>query len=155
MATATISASKTVSADRDDLWAVLADFPNIADWSAGVKRSYATSSSDTGVGAQRHCDLSPAGALEETIQEFVPGERMVISIDKASVVPIKSSLTTFELRDAEDGSGGTEVSVTAQTQPKGGPLSPIIARRMAKGLTKGLAGLIDELDTAARARAVG
>ena len=50
---------------------------------------------------------------------------------------------------------GTEVSVTAQTQPKGGPLSPIIARRMAKGLTKGLAGLIDELDTAARARAVG
>ncbi len=62
-----VRVSRRIDASRTKVWAVLADFPNIADWNRGVNRSYATSDATTGVGAKRHCDLAPVGALEETV----------------------------------------------------------------------------------------
>jgi hypothetical protein len=37
------------------------DFPNISDWSSGVKASHDTGDGIVGLGAQRHCDLAPVG----------------------------------------------------------------------------------------------
>ena len=66
----TIRVSRRIDIPRQKLWAVLADFPNIADWNSGVKRSFATSDATNGAGATRHCDLAPMGALEETVVEL-------------------------------------------------------------------------------------
>ncbi len=79
----TIDVKRHIEAPRGDVWAVLADFPNITSWNGGVKKSFSTSDATNGVGAQRHCDLAPMGALEETVQVWEPEARMEISIDSA------------------------------------------------------------------------
>ena len=82
-----IHVNKVIEASGDSVWSVLADFPNIADWNGGVKKSFSTSNDVQGVGAPRHCDLSPAGSVEETVREWQEGEKMVISIDSATNFP--------------------------------------------------------------------
>ena len=79
-----IDVSRDIPAPRSAVWEILADFPNISRWNTGVKVSFATSDAVGGVGARRHCDLAPIGELEETIQEWVPEERLVVAIDSAA-----------------------------------------------------------------------
>ncbi len=130
------------------VWSVLADYPNISAWNSGIKNSFSTSESTEGVGAQRHCDLAPLGGLDETIREWVPEERLAISIDRATKIPIKQGLATFSL--APDGDG-TAFSLSYDYEAKGGPLSGLIARMLRGQLEKGFAGFIDELEPAAAA----
>ena len=130
------------------VWAVLADYPNISSWNSGVTKSYSTSEESSGVGAQRHCDLAPLGGLEETIREWVPEERLAISIDKASKVPIKHGLATFTM--APDGEG-TSFSLNYDYTAKGGPVAGLVGRMMRGQLEKGFNGFIDDLAPAASA----
>ena len=97
----TIDVSRNIPAPRSAVWAVLADFPNIADWNSGVKTSFSTSDSAEGVGAKRHCDLAPLGGLEETIGEWVPDEKLVVNIDSATKLPMKHAVATFTLDDGD------------------------------------------------------
>lgn len=39
----TIEVERYIEAPQDDVWAVLANFPNIASWNNGVKESFSTS----------------------------------------------------------------------------------------------------------------
>ncbi|MFQ5556492.1 MAG: SRPBCC family protein [Acidimicrobiales bacterium] len=142
-----ITVERTVEAPTAAVWAVLADFPNIAEWNGGVKKSFATSDNTKGVGASRHCDLSPAGGLEETIVEWREGEKMVISIDSASKLPIKKGLVTFSL-DGVDGSTDTSVHYAYET--RFGPLGRLIGPLLDKQLVKGFNGFLGDLETAAR-----
>ncbi len=103
-----IKVSRRIPSAPAKVWAVLADFPNIATWNTGVAKSFATSDSTGGVGAQRHCDLAPFGELEETVKEWDDTHRMVISIDSAKKLPIAHGEVTFVLSPTEDAS---EVSV--------------------------------------------
>lgn len=95
-----ITIEQQIAAPRADVWRVLADFPNIADWNSGVKVSRATSSATGGIGATRHCDLAPAGGLDETVTDWQDEQRLVISIDKATVVPIDHAQITFVLESS-------------------------------------------------------
>ena len=123
------------------MWAVLADFPNIASWNSGVKASHATSDATGGIGAQRHCDLAPIGALEETIAAWEPGRRLVVNIDSAEKLPIERGVATFTLDDAT-----TEVDYAYEPAGLLGRLmSPVLARQ----LTKGFDGFLADLDEAA------
>ncbi|MFW2334164.1 SRPBCC family protein [Ilumatobacter sp.] len=136
-----VHVSRQMSAPRSAVWSVLADFPNIATWNGGVKASHATSEATSGVGAQRHCDLAPVGTLEETIAEWVDGERMVVSIDSATKLPIERGAATFTL-------GDDTTTIDYEFEPKGfvGRLTaPLLVRQ----LTKGFGGFLADLDTAA------
>lgn len=127
---------------------MLADFPNISFWNTGVKHSFSTSDATGGVGAKRHCDLSPAGALEETIKVWDTESRMDISIDSAAGLPINHALARFELQPSES---GTQVSVVYSYEPKFGVLGQIMGRLVLDGqLTKGFAGFLKDLDRAAQ-----
>ena len=141
-----VTVTRMIDAPRSDVWAVLADYPNIASWNSGVAASHSTSEATEGVGATRHCDLKPAGGLEETIREWQPEDRLVISIDKATKIPIKNGLATFTLADDRD---GTRFTLDYDYQAKGGPLSGLIGRVMKGQLQKGFAGFADDLATAA------
>ena len=92
-----IKVSRRIASTPEKVWAVLADFPNIATWNSGVTRSFATSDRTGGVGAQRHCDLVPFGELEETVREWDETRRMVVNIDSAKKLPIDHA---WRLRDA-------------------------------------------------------
>jgi len=130
------------------VWAVLADFPNIAAWNSGVKKSFATSESTSGVGATRHCDLAPLGELEETILEWQPDERLVISIDAAAKLPIRSGQVTFTLDESGD---ATTTTLDYAYEPKGGPLGRLIGPMVDRQLRSGFTGFLADLDAAASA----
>lgn len=143
-----VQVDRDIDASRSAVWSVLADFPNIARWNSGVKTSVSTSAAASGVGATRHCDLAPAGGLEETIAEWVPEERMVISIDSTKKLPIKSGLVTFTLDEAD---GRTPTDVVYRYETKFGPLGALMGPVLDKQLAKGFAGFLTDLEVAARA----
>ena len=130
------------------VWDVLADFPNIADWNGGVKKSYVTGEKTEDIGATRHCDLAPAGTLEETVREWRPGEKMVISIDSATKLPISHGLATVDLVSTGD-AARTRVSVSYDYETKWGVLGKLMGGLIDRQLTKGFTGFLGDLDTAA------
>ncbi len=143
-----IKVSRRIPSPPAKVWAVLADFPNIATWNTGVAKSFATSDSTGGVGARRHCDLAPFGELEETVKEWDDARRMVISIDSAKKLPIAHAEVTFVLSPADD---ATEVSVNYEYKPKFGFLGQIMGSLVLDGqLTKGFKGFLNDLDAASK-----
>ena len=143
-----IEVSRRIPSAPAKVWAVLADFPNIATWNAGVAKSFATSDSTGGVGARRHCDLAPFGELEETVKEWDDTRRMVISIDSAKKLPIAHGEVTFVLNATDD---ATEVNVNYAYQPKFGFLGQIMGSVALDGqLTKGFNGFLKDLDAASQ-----
>ena len=136
-----VHVSRQMSAPSSAVWSVLADFPNISAWNGGIKASYATSTATAGVGAQRHCDLAPVGTLEETIAEWVDGERLVVNIDSATKLPIERAVATFTLTD-------DTTTIDYQFEPKG-MIGRLTAPLLARQISKGFGGFLDDLDTAA------
>ena len=141
-----IKLSRTLAAPRSAVWNVLADYPGISTWNSGITNSYATSEATEGVGAKRHCDLKPAGELEETVAEWDPMDKMVISIDQAKKLPITRGRMTFLLADDGD---GTNVTMDYDYQPRGGPLAVLFGPFVDRMLDKGFNGFLDDLETAA------
>jgi uncharacterized protein YndB with AHSA1/START domain len=143
-----IKVSRRIPSAPAKVWAVLADFPNIATWNTGVSKSFATSDSTDGVGAQRHCDLAPFGELEETVKEWDDTRRMVISIDSAKKLPIAHGEVTFVLSPVDD---ATEVSINDAYKPMFGLLGQIIGNVALDGqLTMGFNGFLKDLDAASQ-----
>ena len=144
-----VKLERTLDVARSSVWAVLADYPNIADWNGGLKKSYAIGDATEGVGAQRQTELVPAGAMRETVTEWVPEERMVIAIDKIEKMPVKQASQTFTLSD--DGEN-TRFTMSYDYEPKGGPLAFILGPILDRQMNKGFNGFIDSLEPAAQAR---
>ncbi|MDG2112902.1 MAG: SRPBCC family protein [Actinomycetota bacterium] len=128
---------------------MLADFPNIADWNDGIKKSYSTGEAVEGVGAMRHCELAPIAAVEETVRESTPNERMVVSIDSAKKVPIKRGRMTFTLGNGTD---STPFEMSYDYEAKGGPFAFLVAKMLNGQLRKGFTGFIHQLEPAAQQR---
>jgi carbon monoxide dehydrogenase subunit G len=128
------------------VWAVLADFPNIANWNTGVTNSFATTDNTEGVGAHRHCDLAPFGELEETVKEWDEARRMVINIDTTKKLPFAHGEITFEL---EPVGNSAEVSINYRYKPKFGLLEGILGSLVLDGqLTKEFNGFLNDLELA-------
>ena len=143
-----VSVTREINAPASAVWAVLADFPNIADWNGGVKVSYSTGDAAEGVGATRHCDLSPTGSLEEMIREWEPEKKMVVSIDSASMLPIRKGLATFTLGDTGD-AATTGMQLDYDFETKWGFVGKLMGGSMTKQLTKGFTGFLEDLEAAA------
>lgn len=119
----TVSRSVRIEAPRSQVWSVLADIGAIAEWSPAVSHSVTTSGAPGGVGASRHCDLpGPLGATDETVTEWVEGERL--RLDVAGARMLRSSNATFVL--AEVGRA-TVVTMTVDYEMGGGPLGRLMA----------------------------
>ena len=146
----TVNVSTKIDASRQVIWDILADFANVAEWNTGVNESHSTSAEANGVGATRHCDLGPGGALEETIREWEPNNSMAISIDSATKAPIKGGLGTFAL--AGDDAGPTEVALQFEYTPKGGPIGNLFGRVLDKQFLKSFHGYLTDLDSTAAQR---
>ena len=143
-----VKLERTLDVARSSVWAVLADYPNIADWNDGLKKSYAIGDATEGVGAQRQTELVSAGAMRETVTEWVPEERMVIAIDKIEKMPVKQATMAFTLSGGGD---TTLVTMSYDYEPKGGPLALILGPILDWQMNKGFNGFIDYLEAAAQA----
>ena len=143
-----VKIERIVAATQTNVWAVLSDYPNIADWNSGVKNSYSIGDVTEGVGAQRQCDLEQSGvSMRETVVEWVPEERMVIDIDKVEKMPINRARMTFTLSSANP----THFTMSYDYEPKGGPLAVIFGPLLDRMMIKGFNGFIDYLEPAAQA----
>ena len=147
-----VEVGRTLAATRSSVWAVLADYPNIADWNDGLTKSYAIGDATEGVGAQRQTELVPDGAMRmrETVAEWVPEERMVIAIDKVEKMPVKQATMTFTL---SEGGETTPFTMSYDYEPKGGPLAFLFGPLLDRQMNKGFNGFIDNLEPTAQARA--
>lgn len=147
-----INLSTKIDASRQVIWDILADFGNVADWNTGINESHSTSDAANGVGATRYCDLGPGGTLDETIREWEPNERMVISIDAATKAPIKGGLGTFVLTG--DNAGPIEVALTFDYTAKVGPIGNLFGKVLDKQFIKSFHGYFKDLNSTAMQRSV-
>ncbi|MGI9598298.1 MAG: SRPBCC family protein [Acidimicrobiales bacterium] len=147
-----IKIERTVAAPRANVWAVLADYPNISEWNDGVQNSYSIGEATEGVGAQRKCELTPSGAMRETVMEWAPEDKMVIAIDQIEKMPVKDATMTFTLADHGD---KTAVTMSYDYDPKGGPLAFLVAGMLSRPMNKGFNGFVDSLERAAQAQTAG
>lgn len=143
----TIEATAIAHAPKEIVWKVLADFPNIVDYTDTVKASASTSEQAFGVGASRHCDLAPIGTTEEKIIDFTPGDKLVISLYKTTGMPVKNSETTFSLTEID--ANTTQLTMTAEVQAKGGIFAGFIAKRLKSRLPKGAGRTVKDLAASA------
>jgi uncharacterized protein YndB with AHSA1/START domain len=143
-----VTVTKDINASRSAVWSVLADYPNIHLWNSGIKHSESTSDAGHGVGAQRYCDLKPAGRVEETIREWEPESRIVISIDESKGLPIRSGLAAFDLVDDAE---STQVTLSYDYDLKWGPIGALMGPIMKGQLKKGFGGFLADLEVAAQA----
>lgn len=145
-----VKASVIANAPKEAVWKILADFPNIANYTDTVKSSHSTSENDFEIGATRHCELAPAGSADETIADIRQGQSIVISVSGAGG-PIKQSTTTFSISeiDAET----SRLTMSAEIQPKGGILAPIIAKILERRLPKRAQIVVNDLATSAERNA--
>lgn len=147
---ARVNVSTTAKAPKAVVWGIIDDFENVADYTDAVKVSTRTSEHATGLGASRACDLAPLGSTNETILEYVPSEKMVVSLHDVGGIPVKSSKSTFSLTEID--ATTTEITFNAEVQAKGGPFSGIIAKRLEKRLPKGSLAMINDFAAAAEAK---
>ena len=52
-----VEATVTANAPKEAVWKILADFPNIANYTETVRSSHSTSENDFEIGATRHCEV--------------------------------------------------------------------------------------------------
>lgn len=141
-----VEVTATANAPKEAVWKILADFPNIANYTDTVKASVSTSEQDFAVGASRRCDLAPAGSAEEEILEIVPGDRLVIQV-KGSGGPIKQSRTAFSLTEVD--ANATQLTMSAEIQPKGGIFAGIISKILERRLPKRALVVVKDLAASA------
>ncbi len=146
MSNVKVSESVIINASKSAVWSVLADFPNIADWTGQVKSSRRTSEAHNGLGAERTCELAPFGSLDERIIGWEPEQLLQVDVHTVSKMPIKRSVTTFTLREID--ANTTEVTMAPEAEAKGGLMSGLIAKRLEKALPKAALQLLDDLKVA-------
>jgi len=144
--TRSITVTTTTAAPKSAVWAVLADFSNVADWNSSITKSYITSEANSGLGAQRHCDVAPTSEVEETIRKWEPDTALVISIDSTKEMPFESALETLTL---EDKGGSTSLTFDFEYTPTDESMGPLVD----EGLTMALKRTLAELTAAVQARA--
>lgn len=146
----TVRVERSMSAAPSDVWAVLADLSDHASWRSDVKASRMLGDATSGVGARRHLDLAPIGGLDETVVGWEEGSRMVVSVDRASVLPVRSGEATLVVHREED----TRSRVTMEFRyiPKGGWFGRVIGPVVDGQLTRVFRGLLADLERAARER---
>lgn len=141
-----VNVTRTSTKSPDALWEVIADFPNIADWNSGVKTSVSTSSDGRGVGATRHCELSPMGALDERILEWDEGRRMKIAVEKATTTPVKYATADFTITPEGD---QVRLGIDYEFDPKGGVAGKAAGPALKKAFTRAFTEFLNEWDETA------
>lgn len=143
-----VRVGRSIPAAPSDVWAVLADLPNHASWRSDVKASRMLGEATSGVGARRHLDLAPVGGVDETVLGWEEGSKMVVAVDKATVLPVKSGEATLVV----DRKGDDKSKVTWEFRyiPKGGPFGRVIGAVVDRQLTKVFRGVLADLEHAVR-----
>jgi Polyketide cyclase / dehydrase and lipid transport len=146
MAERHLTVRRQVTASPPSVWAVLADFPSLADHWNGLKASRPIGDQTQGVGARRQVDLKPAGALLETVTEWDEG-RMIATLNQPSaLVPFKQAESRLTLDPDGD---GTAITFDYRYVPRGGPLGRLTGPMMDRMLRNDFESMLAAIEEAA------
>jgi hypothetical protein len=106
------------------VWALLADFPDLATHWSGLRSTSAIGDQTSGVGARRRVELKPMGSMEETVTVWEEGRRIDTANRASASVPFSRAETTLVL---EPEGGGTQATFDYRYLPRGGPLGRVPA----------------------------
>ncbi len=137
----TITREIKIDASQEKVWEILADFGGIYKFNPGVSSSHSTSSANSGVGATRHCDLLPAGSVEERIFEWKEGQAYKVEIYSGKgTPPFKSAVGQLE---AKPDGNGTLVRMRFEYSLKFGPIGALMDRLMVRSqFSKAIPGIL-------------
>ncbi|MEM9616306.1 MAG: SRPBCC family protein [Actinomycetota bacterium] len=142
--------TRDIDAPPETVWAVLDDFGNIADWSAGVRRSALTTTGPVGAGTTRHCDFVPLGGVNERITRHEPGQRMTVHLYETFKMPVTDAVADFQL----DATGaGTRLTLDVEYSPN--RLGRLATGTTEKQMRKGMGALADDLASESARLAAG
>ena len=131
MAERHLTVRRQIAAPCPSVWAVLADFPNLANHWSGLKATRSIGDQTHGVGARRHVSLKPIGALVETVTAWEEGRTIATANEPSALVPFKRAASRLTL--APDGEG-TATTFDYRYVPRGGPMGrltgPVIDRKL-------------------------
>ena len=139
-ATNSFTISTCIDASASEVWSVLTDVGNIAQWHPGVKASHLTSKVQ-GLGASRHCDLGGKNYLDEQVVIYKPEQHLTFRITKTNL-PMTADIHFLLTPTAR----GTQVEVKPIYQVNHGLLGLLldmfyVKRNYKKGMQTLLSGL--------------
>lgn len=105
-----LRASTTIDAPKSDVWAMLADFDNVAAWAPGVTESHGIAKKDLGVGHGRHCEIEGFGGIDEIITQWQQQESFAYSF--SPVGPLKDGESHWTLTDLGNGKTRLQLALT-------------------------------------------
>lgn len=142
MAERHLTVRRQVAASRASVWAVCADFPNLADHWGGLKASRPIGDQTHDVGARRQVDLKPVGALVETVTAWEEGRTLATKNEPSALVPFKQAAARLTLEPDGD---GTAITFDYRYVPRGGPVGrvsgPLIDRMLRTNFESMLAAI--------------
>jgi hypothetical protein len=135
-------------ASIDSVWAVFADFPNLASHWSGLRATRAIGEQTGGVGARRRVDLKPIGSMDETVTIWEEGRRIDTQNLPSALVPFKHAESTLTLEPDGD---GTLATFDYRYVPRGGLLGRFSGPMIDRMLTGTFTDMLAATDEVARA----
>ena len=127
------------------VWAVCADFPNLADHWGGLRASRSIGDQTCGVGARRQVELKPVGSLVETVTAWEEGRLLAATNQPSALVPFKRAEARLSLEPDGD---GTVITFDYRYVPKGGPMGRLTGPVIELMLRTNFASRLAAIETA-------
>lgn len=127
-----LTVHRHMAASTGSVWAVIADFPNLASHWNGLRSTRAIGDQTSGVGARRHVELKPIGSMDETVTTWVEGNRIDTQNQPSASVPFKKAESRLTL---EPHNNGTLATFDYRYVPRGGPIGRLTGPLIDKMLT--------------------
>lgn len=139
-----VSNSRTIAAEPEAIWEVLADFGSLSAWADGVDHSCVIHNAEgvDPLGMTRRVQIG-RDAFVETIVAFAPPR--LLAYDISGLPRGISASNRWNLRP--HGAGRTTVTLTSTARTRTGPLRPITDRIAARLVARRSRALLDSLAT--------
>lgn len=138
-----ITVQRNMSASPGSVWALYADFPNLAKHWSGLRGTSAIGDQTSGVGARRRVELKPMGSMDETVTTWEEGRRIDTQNHPSASVPIKQAESSLTL-DADG--NGTLATFDYRYVPRGGPIGRLTGPLIDKMLTANFTDMLAATD---------
>jgi carbon monoxide dehydrogenase subunit G len=142
---AAIDRSRTIAADPQSVWDVLADFGSISGWADNIDHSCILVAGDEPLGTARRVQIG-RNALVETITEYAAPHALAYDVDGLPK-QVRRFTNRWSLRPTGD---GTVVTLTSTVGIGSGPVHKLAERAVCRLLARQsdtmLAGLAQRLE---------
>lgn len=149
MAERHLSAERRMSAPVSAVWALFADFPNLADHWGGLRSTSGIGEPTSGLGARRQVGLKPMGSMEETVTAWEEGRRIDTRNVPSAAVPFSEARSSLVLEASGD---GTLARFDYWYVPRGGALGRLTGPLIDRMLTATFADMLAAVDEQTRSQ---